>query len=723
MQPFSRRRFLELTLVSAGAIVGPPGCGSPSSAHALDPDLVFPQSLASGDPRPSSVVLWTRVLDPSLSGTDLDLILEIALDAAFNQIVSLDGAASRPLRALAERDHCVKTRVEGLNPGTTYFYRFSYENGGGRASTRIGRTKTAASDDADVNVRFAVVSCQDYAGKYFHALRYLATLELDVVVHLGDYVYETTSDPSFQVLDAARQIRFGAPNEALDLGSQAAPYQAAQSLDNYRDLYRLYRSDADLQAVHERFPMIAVQDDHEFSDDCHGTVATYTDGRQDEDELPRRLAADQAWFEYMPVDLSEPPTLDWDSTQTFPDQLRYYRNFVFGQHLELVMTDLRRYRPDHLVPEDAFPGAVFLTEAALTALSGSLPASALAYVDIEHFEGGAYQRALQSGAEQLGIRASSVTGGISVPFINDSLTALALSEPRAIDSSAPDLERGYAYHQLLKTAEFSRIGSRYVVALEPFTALAQAAFQASSGQSERLMGDAQRAWFLDTMKSSTRTFKIWGSEVCVMPRHIDLGPVTLAPSALRQKISISAEDWDGFPNERAALLTELAKLENVVIVSGDLHCFFAGTPYASDDPTQRVVEFVTGSLTSTTWQDGLNALSADPSLPEETKFIAAEVGRLLVDPTARPNPHLAWQNLADNGFAVFEASGQRLTAQLLSLPSAAVATAPGALVAKLGDLFSTQTFEVEAGRAELFRDAAGGRERWDIDSMSWLSAV
>ena len=214
-------------------------------------------------------------------------------------------------------------------------------------------------------MRFAVVSCQDYAGKYFHAYRKLSTLDLDVIVHLGDYVYETTADPSFQVADAARQVSFGKPEQALSLGSGAGSYQAAQSLDNYRDLYRQYRADPDLQAVHERFPMIAIQDDHEFSDDCHGDVSTYEDGRVDETSTPRRLAADQAWFEYMPVDLSQAPTQDWDERQPFPDQLRYYRSFVFGRHLELVMTDLRRYRPDHLVPEDAFPGAVFLEQAEL----------------------------------------------------------------------------------------------------------------------------------------------------------------------------------------------------------------------------------------------------------------------------------------------------------------------------------------------------------------------
>jgi alkaline phosphatase D len=726
MRLLPRRRFLELSLVSAGAALGPVACSSDATSAPqapLDSTVFFPQSVASGDPRPSSVVLWTRVVDADHLDVDYSLTLELATDEAFTQLVSLDGGGSRELSAQAAFDHCVKTLVSGLDSATTYYYRFSYVASAGTAVSRVGRTKTAPADDADVSVRFAVVSCQDYAGKYYHAYRHLATLEVDVIVHLGDYIYETTSDPSFQVNDPNRAVVFGKPNEALSFGSGDTQYQAAQSLDNYRDLYRLYRSDLDLQAAHERFPMVAVQDDHEFSDDCHADVATYTDGRTDETETPRRLAADQAWFEYMPVDLSQAPTSDWDAAQGFPGELRYYRRFVYGQHLELVLTDLRRYRPDHLVPEDAFPGAVFLEQTALTQLLGALPDDAVPYVTIDDYASGAYQKALQNGADTLGILSADVTGSISVPYINGALTTLGLTKPAQISLDTSDLELGYAYHQLLKTDQFSRIGSRYVVALGPFNALAQAKYQASSGVSEQLMGKVQRAWFLETMKASTRTFKVWGSEVCLMPRHVDLTPVTLAPDSLRTKISISAEDWDGFPNERQALLTELAALSNVVIVSGDLHCFFAGTPYVEGDVSQRVVEFVTGSLTSTTWKDGLVSLvDSDPSLPPETKLVVDAVGTLLVDPTTRPNPHLAFQNLAENGYGVCEVDGDRLAVTLYSVSSKAVATAPDELTSALDDLFTEQAFEVAAGAPDLFRSNSGARERWDIASMSWVAA-
>jgi alkaline phosphatase D len=470
--------------------------------------------------------------------------------------------------------------------------------------------------------------------------------------------------------------------------------------------------------------MIATQDDHEFSDDCHADFSNYTDGRELEQDTDRRLAADQAWFEYMPVDLSDPPTRTWDGTQNFPDQLRYYRSFVFGRHFELVMTDLRRYRPDHLVPEAAFPGSVFLDQAALSETLGSVPDDATPYVDIDQFQGGAYRDALQAGAVLLNIDRQSVQGLVGVSFINAALQTLGLTDPADIVSEGLDLERGYIYQQLLKTEQFSRIGARYLVALGPFNALAKAKFDESAGASERLMGDEQRAWFLSTLKNSTRTFKIWGSEVCFMPRHLDLTPVSLAPAELRVKLSISAEDWDGFPNERALLLTELAALQNVVIVSGDLHCFFAGTPYAAGDPNTRLVEFVTGSLTSTTWQRGLVSLAgSSSSVPASAQFIAANVGGLLGDPDTRPNPHLSWQNLSDNGYGVFEASGERLAVSLFSVSPDVIATAPNALATTVLELFARQDFEVVPGSADLFRiNADGPRERWDISSMSWLAA-
>jgi alkaline phosphatase D len=212
---------------------------------------------ASGDPKPSSVVLWTRVLDPlnPTNSSDLTVQLDVATDPNFASIVQ----QRTNLLARDAFDHCVKTRLEGLSANTFYYYRFGF-NG---TWSHVGRTKTAPAPEQAVPQRFAYLNCQDYIGRNYNTLAHLVQNEsnrLDFVVHLGDYIYETTGDPSFQATGAVRSITFNDTNGAIRLGSAFTPYYAASSLDNYRQLYRTYRSDASLQRVHELFPMVAIWD-------------------------------------------------------------------------------------------------------------------------------------------------------------------------------------------------------------------------------------------------------------------------------------------------------------------------------------------------------------------------------------------------------------------------------------------------------------------------------
>jgi alkaline phosphatase D len=710
-----------MSVVVAGAVV-PTAC----YRDGVDPGVLsveasapyFPQSVASGDPRPDSVVLWTRVEDPHRVKEDLAMSLVMATDPELTQRVELTGDGL--LGALASADHCLVVRVSGLEPGTTYYYRFSYDASEGTARSRVGRTLTAPDPKANVQPKFAVISCQDYNGKYFHVHRHIAAQDVDFVLHLGDYVYETVGDPSFQDPTDERQVVFSAPEEALELGRAGGRFLAAQSLSNYRDLYKQYRSDPDLQALHERHPIIAIWDDHEFSDDCHGQVATYLDGRTDETSPDRRAAADRAYFEYMPIDYDAVPAKRLDSQADFPDNFGLYRSFVFGRHLELVVTDLRRFRPDHLIPENAPPGVVYLTEVELDALLGAVPDDAVPYVDIESFADGVYLEALSSAAQALDLTPEKLTGNISAVWINSALATLTGDVPEAIDVSDPKLPRGYAYHCLLKSSEFSRIGSRYVVAVGPFEALAQKLQHDSDGQSELLMGEKQRAWFLDTMQSSERTFKVWASEIALQSRHIDLTGYPGAPIELQKRIAISAEDWDGFPNERRALLAELGKVGNVVVLSGDLHCFFAGTPSLESDPEVRVVELTTGSVSSTTWLDGIRgSLTQDQNLPMEVQGLVLAVGALLMNDEKRTNPHLAFQELGQNGYSVVDVSEDELRMTLRMLAPADVATPPGDLEQELDELFSSETFRTRAGTADLEREVGGEFLTWNMEAMEF----
>lgn len=684
----------------------------------------FPQSVASGDPRPQSVVLWVRALDPKHPERDTRLQLVLALDPEMTQLVPLDAGF---MVAAAEADHCLLARVGGLDPATTYYYRFRCETEDGVAQSRVGRTRTAPAEDSNEAVKFAVVCCQDYVGKYFHVARHVADQELDFVLHLGDYIYETAGDPSFQAPSAERAVAFSAPEEAISLGRNGESFLAARSLSNYRDLYKLYRSDPDLQALHERHPIVAIWDDHEFSDDAHGDVATYRDGTEDESSPERRAAADQAWSEYMPVDYGDGRESSvtvgkkLERSEPFPDNFSIYRNFVFGRHLELVLTDLRRFRPDHLVPEDAAPGAVFLEAAEVARAYAEPPSDLVPYVELESFADGAYLTALRDNAEALEIAPASLTGNFSAAWINQVLATLTdVTLPEPIDLEDPSLERGYAYHCLLKTEQFSRIGSRYFVAVQAFEALARKRWEQSQQQSENLMGKTQRAWFLETMKRSTRTFKIWGSEVALQSHRIDLTDLTLVSPELRQPINISVEDWEGFPNERRALLSELAKLENVLILSGDLHVFFAGTPFVEGDESARVVELTTGSLSSSTWLDAIEGtLAEDDRQPMNVKLLVQNVGAFLADKKHRPNPHLAFQELNKNGYSVVEVDEDDVRMTLRTIDPKHVATAPEQLEAELDDLFGRERFRVRSGTAQLEREIDGEFLTWSRKNMEF----
>lgn len=690
------------------------GCGDDSQAPAADdPARWFPQSVASGDPRPSSVVLWTRVVDSQASSADLLLDLEVALDPNFADRIELAGSPALTMYAQASAGGAVKVRIENLAPATTYYYRFGYERDGKRHVSRTGTTRTAPDPESDTPVRFAVVSCQDYAGSYYHVLRHAAAQSLDFFVHLGDYVYETTSDPSFQSPTPEREVRFGDPASAIQRGDGLA----ARSLENYRDLYRTYRGDPDLQRLHELVPMLAVWDDHEFSNDCYGAHANYTEGREDEEDLERRANADRAWFEYMPVDYAEPPARALDSTRAFPDDFRIYRNFVFGRHLELVLTDLRRYRPDHVVPENAFPGAVFLAENEAEQLLGEVPDDAVSYLDIDEEQNADTRARLRAVADGLGFDPERITGLLSIPWIN-SVFAATGGEP--IDASSDD-GRGYAYHQLLKSQEFSSQGARYLVSERPFRALARQKFAASDGASEQLLGDTQRAWFLDTLKASTRTWKVWGNEYTLMQRVIDLRQVTIAPEQYQVRIVLTAEDWDGAPNERDRLLRELRDVSNVVAFTGDLHAFFAGTPYATDDETARVIEFVSGSVSSTTWLKAIRQIiESDPTIPPEAAFIAELVGPLLLAEDTRPNPHIGWLDLERNGYALASAGPDALEVTLFTIDESDVRRSPGSLSEPLDALFRAEEFRVPEGERELERKIADQWRRWDRESLKWV---
>ncbi len=762
-----RREFLRATVLTAGGLVI--GCGTKAStpavvdasgaldasggdsillsdastadslldaaadtgAVAVDVSQWFPQSVCSGDPKVDSVILWTRVVDASQGSEDLPVLLEVSTDSSFAQVIALSKAAAAQVVARGQHDHCVKVKVTGLQANTLYYYRFTYAAAGKAVVSRVGRVQTAPAADADVDVKFAFVSCQDYNGKYYNCYQRLAQEDLAFFVHLGDYVYETTGDPSFQVIDPNRRVTFADPASALAFNvGTANQYYAAQSLSNYRDLYKVYRSDQDLQQVHERFAMIAVGDDHEFSDDCWQQNANYTDGLQNEFSPARRGAADEAWYEYMPVDFvaggADGSAYTFDPVGKFPDNLQSYRSFQFGKHVSLVMTDLRRYRSDHLIAEDAAPGAVAVQEAALKSLTsdGNLPSVATPYFDLTADLAGVYGVTLQAHVDKIGGDPKRCKGLFTVAWVNGALADLGKAGvadlPTAIaDAQTATMKKGLGFHQLFKNSWNSSLGSRYLVVADTFRLYAKARWNQSQ-LSQTAMGDVQEKWFIDTLKAATTTWKIWGNEYTFQQRIVDLSPLSL-PDAFKQRFCLSAEDWDGLPDRRESLVKQLAALGNVVIVSGDIHAFFAGTPQ-SEDGTAQVIEFVGGAISSGTYQSMLvNQASSDPTLNAAGGAALAYAASSLLLGTAagskHSNPNLAYADLAQHGVSVVQASATELAVTFLQTPEATAAARLSA--GDVAKAFSAQAFKVKTGAADLYHQDQGAWKVWDPKTFAW----
>ncbi|MFD9534774.1 alkaline phosphatase D family protein [Streptomyces sp. NPDC060010] len=308
-----RRRTVVLGAAAAAALAPIATLGL-SPAHAAETAPAFPHGIASGDPLPDGVLLWTRVTPSpeAVPGSGLGPATavgwEVAEDRNFARVV-----ASGAVTATAASDHTVKVDVRGLRPHTPYWYRFT----AGATVSAIGRTLTAPPVDAATpGIRFGVVSCANWESGYFSAYRHLAArTDLDAVLHLGDYVYEYAS---------------GAYPEAKYVVRPHQPRHEIVSLADYRTRHGTYKTDADLQALHAAHPVVAIWDDHEFANDAwSGGAENHTPGAEG-DWAARASAAKQAYFEWMPVRASIAGTV--------------YRRLRFGSLVDLHLLDLRTFR-------------------------------------------------------------------------------------------------------------------------------------------------------------------------------------------------------------------------------------------------------------------------------------------------------------------------------------------------------------------------------------------
>lgn len=548
-----RRTFLKLTMttVAAGSLATLTACddggdddGTPMGDAGVDPGFgmqgapediarVFPQAFASGDPSPSSVILWTRVAAEAATM----VAWQVARDPAFADLVT-----QGEVEATADSDHTVRLKVTDLEPDTTYHYRFRAAG----VVSDAGRTRTAPAADAEASPRFAFASCQDYNGRYYHAWRVLADQadDLDFVLFLGDYIYETADDPRFQESDGRRVTL----PDGLDLDDEGMA-KAALTLADYRALYKQYRGDPQLQRAHKLLPFVAIWDDHEFADDSWQDHSTHFNGAQgDEQDTARRTAASQAWFEFQPVDL------DRMAGAQFPDDLQIYRTLRWGKHLEVFLTDQRSYRDDHLIPE------------------------------------------------------------------------------------------GPTNDEVGKTSMNSALGSRQFLFKNGFDPLEAAAMPT-------MLGAEQKAWLLATIQGSDATWKVWGNEVMQAQFAVDLSAYDTVPESFRDLFYFTVDQWDGYRSERAEILEALRGVEDLVVLTGDLHAWQAAhlRPDFDTEGDATAVEFVCAGISSRSFQEiTKSVVDADPLLSALGLSELVDMMDALVIET---NPHFAYTQNTGYGFA------------------------------------------------------------------------
>ncbi|MCM1950525.1 alkaline phosphatase D family protein [Streptomyces sp. G2] len=323
---FGRRRFLTTAGAAAALAFATqlPAAGAAAAAE-LDGRRItedpFTLGVASGDPLPGSVLLWTRLaprpFEPGggLPAERVSVHWELARDERFARTVRRGRATAHP-----EFSHTVHVEVEHLEPGREFYYRFR----AGDWTSPVGRTRTAPAPWArPAELRIGAVSCQAYHDGYFTAYRHLAYEDLDVVLHLGDYLYEYAVNAT------------GGARAYTDRTLPAVFNRETVTLEDYRLRYGLYKSDPDLRAAHAAHPFVVTWDDHETENNYAG--GTPENGVPPEEFLLRRAAAYRAYWEHQPLRAPQRPE--------GPD-MRLYRRLRFGRLAQFDVLDTRQYRSD-----------------------------------------------------------------------------------------------------------------------------------------------------------------------------------------------------------------------------------------------------------------------------------------------------------------------------------------------------------------------------------------
>jgi len=509
---------------------------------------LFAEGVASGDPDAGSVLLWTRYSAPS-PAPEVRLTVEVAEDPAFTRVV-----ASEPTRALAEADHTVRVLVGGLRPATTYWYRFVDGKGQG---SRVGRTRTAPADDDPRPVRFAFVSCQNVVEGAQNAYRRMAfedekappAEQLFFVLHLGDFVYEVVDYPEDSPGGKRYDRRLRDVVRYPDGEKVVRAFHVAATLRDYRTLYQAYLHDPDIQDARARWPFVCMWDNHEFS--WMGWQSFQRFGSEVRAAQTRRVAASQTWFEYQPARVKKPDgalLTRFEAPAVKDAPITKFDENGLGQE------------PNNLAAIGSFTP----------------------------------RRALRFGRHLDLVLTDHYTHRSQEPSGRAEAAALSADE-------FPELST----EESLRILDAGRTYPGGPPAAIPFGDKQVPNFRKDE-PAQTLLGPEQRAWFIDRLRGSAATWKVWGNSLGVLdwradPQNLPAG--LTKPWTAGYAVFGGGGDWATAYTERAAIYDAVreAGVTGFVTVSGDRHSFWAGLsakalPPAAFEPVG--VAFITGSVSA-----------------------------------------------------------------------------------------------------------------------------
>ncbi|MDZ4690434.1 alkaline phosphatase D family protein [Terricaulis sp.] len=533
----SKRKWTRRGVVIAGASGAAAACAQSVETPPYEGAVAFNHGVASGDPKQDRVVIWTRV-SPEQSG-DVPVRWIVARNRELTDIVKTGVIA-----ATSARDYTVKADVSGLRPGAPYFYGFR----AGAAVSPIGATRTMPRGATDI-ARVAVVSCSSYSHGFFNAYESLSRRDdIDLVVHLGDYIYE------YGLAGYGSEV-------AIQLGRVPAPEVECLSLADYRARHAQYKTEAELQAAHAMAPWVVVWDDHEVANNLFSTGAeNHNEGEGQ--FASRRQAALQAYYEWMPI--REPaPGRAFEAIN---------RSFDYGDLFSLIMLETRLLaRTEQLDYAKELP---LKTQR----WNFTSPTAAVALRD--HEPDTATMQRLPAIYEEVGQELRPVLDWRRAGPMLQGLPGTALPAGFFL---APDVD---AINVLLAAPERQLLG-----AVQEQWLAEELLRSKRSGATWQIIGNQILMAPVDAPDLSRTPAPVAAAIERLLPGVTQLLKLTRFP------LPLNTDAWDGYPESRSRVLANIrAAGGNAIVVTGDTHTSWANE--INDAQGRVAVEFGATSITS-----------------------------------------------------------------------------------------------------------------------------